>query len=81
LVKSNQLSGEYRPVVLGGVNKALRCVYQQTHYDGRYRNKERNDQTHRLECARLRKTFQQLRLQQEADRRATAKESEHNQRP
>src|SRR6478672_2804846 len=68
-------------MLLGGVNKALRRVYKQTDHDGRYRNKERNDQAHRLERARLRITFQQLRLQQEAHRRATAKESEHNQRP
>ena len=68
-------------MVLGGVNKALRCVYKQTHHDGRYRNKERNNQTHRLKRARLRKTFQQLSLQQEAERRASAKETEHNQRP
>src|SRR6186713_2552261 len=68
-------------MLLGGVNKTLRRIYQQTDHDGRYRNKERNDQTQRLERARLRIMFEQLRLQQEAHRRATAKESEHNQRP
>ena len=68
-------------MVLGCVNKALRSVYKQTDYDGRYRNKERNDQAHRLERARLRKAFQQLTLQQEAECRATAKEAEYNQCP
>ena len=68
-------------MVLSRVDKALCRVDKQTDHDGRYRHQKRDDQAHRIERARLRITLEQLRLQQVADHRATAKETEHDQRP